>query len=245
MNVFTVFKALGPIDARNLHRDSMLRWMLFGPLAIAIIFRYLWPWATTQVQGQFGLDLRAYYLLLYGFLVLMCPVMYGIVGGFLLLDERDDRTLTALQVTPLPLTHYAAYRMSTPALIGILITPLALWIIGVHDLSLPEMVLVALVAAPLAPLTMFFLAVYAANKVQGLALVKASGFVLMVPLVAWFVSMPWQLAFGLAPTYWPVKVYWALAAGEPDTWFYVLVGIGLQLVLLYGLRRRFKKVMYR
>ncbi len=245
MNVFTVIKALGPIDGRNVRRDSMLRWMLWGPVFIAAAFRFLWPWVVTRVQAQTGLDLRPYAPLIYGYLVLMCPVIYGMVVGFLLLDERDDHTLTALQVTPLPLIHYAAYRMSLPALMGVVMTPFALVLIGAPEVSLAGMLLAALAAAPLAPMTMFFLAVYAANKVQGLALIKASGVFLIIPLAAWFVPMPWQIAFGLMPTYWPVKVYWALAAGELGAWFYAVAGLCLQLVLVYGLLRRFKKVMYR
>jgi fluoroquinolone transport system permease protein len=34
------------------------------------------------------------------FVLLMTPMLAGIVVGFLLLDQRDDQTLTALQVTP-------------------------------------------------------------------------------------------------------------------------------------------------
>ena len=33
-------------------------------------------------------------------LLLITPVLYGMVIGFLLLDQRDDQTLVALQVTP-------------------------------------------------------------------------------------------------------------------------------------------------
>lgn len=41
-------------------------------------------------------------------------MVFGVVTGFLLLDERDDRTLTALQVTPLPLRAYIFYRVTVP-----------------------------------------------------------------------------------------------------------------------------------
>ncbi len=40
-------------------------------------------------------------------------------------------------------------------------------------------------------------------------------------LVAWFVAMPLQLAIGIVPTYWAMKMIWAAAAGER------VVGYGL------------------
>jgi fluoroquinolone transport system permease protein len=35
------------------------------------------------------------------------------------------------------------------------------------------------------------------------------------PLVAYFVPMPWQALFGIIPTFWPAKLYWAFLSGEP------------------------------
>lgn len=245
MNALTVLKALGPIDGRNLRRDSMLFWMLFGPLFMALALRFLLPWAAAGVQRQWALDLRPYFPLLFGFLILLCPVIYGIVVGFLLLDERDDHTLLALQVTPLPLSHYAVYRISVPVLVGILITPLALWIAGDNSLTTPQMLFVAAASAPMAPLYMFFLAVFAANKVQGLALMKATNIFLMAPVAVWFVPMPWQLLLGVLPPYWPVRLYWMLAAGEPGIWLYAGAGFFVQTMFVFALWQRFNKVMHR
>lgn len=245
MNALRVVKTLGPIDGRNLLRDPMLRWMLLAPLLLAGGFRFLLPWAMQRLGAQFGVDLRPYQPVIYGYLVVMNPVLFGMVVGFLLLDERDDRTLTALQVTPLTLSQYAAYRIGLPMLIALGLTPLLLRLVGDTTLSWPAMLLVSLVAAPLAPIFMLFLAAFAPNKVQGLALTKGAGIILFVPVVAWFVALPWQWLLGLAPTYWPVKVYWLLAAGTPSAWLTSLVGLGWQAGLIALLFRRFNQVMVR
>jgi len=72
----------------------------------------------------------------------------------------------------------------------------------------------AAAAAPLAPAWALFLAAFAANKVQGFALMKAAGIVNWPPVIAWFVSADLRRLFGICPTYWPVEVYWELAAGR-------------------------------
>ena len=87
--------------------------------------------------------------------------------------------------------------------------------------------------------------VFATNKVQGFAIVKASGVFIILPLVAYFVDMPWQLIFGLLPTYWPLKVYWLLDAGQSGAWIFILVGLAYQLLLISVLLRRFNRVMRR
>lgn len=244
MNALTIIKTLGPIDGRNTRRDPMLRWMLFAPLFLALIFRFVLPWAVQLAAVNFGVDVRPYLPLFYAYIALLIPVLYGAVVGFLLLDERDDRTLLALQVTPLPLAGYAAYRIGVPMALSLLLTPPTFWVVGVPGLSLLEMVVTAVAAAPLAPIYMLLLAAFAANKVQGFALMKGLGIFLIVPLAVWFVPMPWQLALGLLPTYWPVKVFWLLWAGQ-SIWGFMIVGLLYQSLLVAWLFRRFQKVISR
>lgn len=222
----------------------MLRWMLFAPLFLALIFRFVLPWAVQLAAVNFGVDVRPYLPLFYAYIALLIPVLYGAVVGFLLLDERDDRTLLALQVTPLPLAGYAAYRIGVPMALSLLLTPPTFWVVGVPGLSLLEMVVTAVAAAPLAPIYMLLLAAFAANKVQGFALMKGLGIFLIVPLAVWFVPMPWQLALGLLPTYWPVKVFWLLWAGQ-SIWGFMIVGLLYQSLLVAWLFRRFQKVISR
>jgi len=245
MNAIRVVKTLGPIDGRNLVRDSMLRWMLLAPLLLALGFRFLLPWAMAGIGARFGVDLHVYLPIVYAYLVVITPVLFGMIVGFLLLDERDDRTLTALQVTPLTLNQYATYRIGVPMLISLAVTPLMLRVVGDTTLTWPAMLLVSLVAAPLAPIFMLFLAAFAPNKVQGLALTKGAGIILFVPIAAWFVATPWQWLLGFAPTYWPAKVYWLLAADAPTTWVFTLLGLGWQILLIGLLFRRFNQVMVR
>ncbi len=244
MNALTIIKTLGPIDGRNTRRDPMLRWMLFAPLFLALIFRFVLPWAGQLAAANFGVDIRPYLPLFYAYIALLIPVLYGAVVGFLLLDERDDRTLLALQVTPLPLAGYAAYRIGVPMALSLLLTPPTFWVVGAPGLSLLEMVVTAVAAAPLAPIYMLLLAAFAANKVQGFALMKGLGIFLVVPLAAWFIQMPWQLLLGLLPTYWPVKVFWLLWAGQ-DVWGFMIAGLIYQSILVALLFRRFQKVISR
>lgn len=238
-----IVKSLGPIDLRNLWRDELLSWMIFLPLGMFPAVRLLVPYLSTQIARQFGFDLAPYYTLIQSLLVICMPMVYGVLIGFLLLDQRDDRTLCALQVTPLTLGGYLAYRISLPIVLSVGVTLLMLPLAGLEPLGWKALIAVTLLASPLAPLFALFFGVFAENKVQGFALNKGAGVFILLPLVAYFVPGGWQWVFGLLPTFWPAKFYWMIQSGEPGAWLAFLIGIAYQVLLLVVLLRRFNRLV--
>lgn len=245
MQTLRVLRALGPIDARSVQRDPLLRWTIVLPLLLALAARWFFPLMVARLGALFGADMLPYYPPMMGVaLLLLPPLLVGMVVGFLLLDQRDDQTLVALQVTPLPLAGYLAYRIAVPLLLSMLVSAAVLPLAGMARMGPLPLLAVALTAAPLAPIAALFLASFAGNKVQGFALTKVSGILLIPPLAAYFVESGWQHAFGLLPTYWPARLYWGAQAGESDLWFYLGAGLLYQGVLLALLLRRFERVVH-
>jgi fluoroquinolone transport system permease protein len=244
MNILQVWRALGPIDVRNVRRDPLLRWLVVLPLAAALAARWFLPSLLAQVEAFMQIPLLPYYppFMAYA-LLLLGPMLAGVVVGFLLLDQRDDRTLFALQVTPLSLNNYLAYRLALPVLIGLLLSLVVLPLSGLVQLNLLHLLAVALAAAPLAPLFSLFLAAFAANKVQGFAIQKGLGVVMLPPVIAYFVPAPWHLLFGLVPTYWPAQVLWQAQSGSGQLWLFLSVGLLVQGLLLWFLLRRFNRLL--
>jgi fluoroquinolone transport system permease protein len=240
-----VVKGLGPIDARTVGRDSLLRGMIALPLVIGVLARFAVPILMRRIGEVLAFDLQAYHApIMSSALLLIAPATCGLAVGLMLLDQRDDRTLMALQVTPLPLKSYLAYRLAAPMLVSLGMTVVAFPIAGLASAGMVAVLLAALTAAPLAPLVALGLAAFAENKVQGLALLKGASVVLAAPLVALFAPAGWQWAFGAAPTYWPARLYWALGAGAPDWWVYLAAGLAYQGLLLVLVLRRFNRVMW-
>jgi len=243
------FEALGPVDARNVARDPLLRWMLVLPLFFALLFRVVAGLATDWLAG-YGIALEAYHPLIASFIVLIAPMICGVVVGFLLLDQKDDGTLHALRVTPLTPGAWLAYRLAGPMALSVLLTPIMLTASGLSDVGLGGQLLAGVVAAPLAPAFTLFLAAFARNKVQGFALMKASGVVNWPPILAWFVDGPWHGVFGLVPTYWPARLYWSLEgspqpASPGDVAIQALVGLVYPAVLTVLFYRRFNRTLQR
>jgi len=246
MNAMTAFRILGPIDIRNVARDSSLKWMVFLPLLTALIIRWGLPPLTDRLLEEYGFDLTRYYpVIMSYFVVALCPMIFSTLMGFVLLDERDDQTLTALQVTPLSLNSYFAYRITLPIVLTVTLLFVIFPLAGVGVLAPSRILITAIAAAPTAPMFALFLGSVAQNKVQGFALMKLAGLPLLLPTFAFFVDTAWEYAFGIIPTYWPMKVYWMLEAGEPGIWPVVFVAVAYQLILTWVLLRRFNVVMHR
>lgn len=236
-----LLRRLGPVDARNVARDPLLLWIALLPPAMALATRLGVPPLARLLRGALGFDLAPLLPLLLAGFALLAPTMVGMVVGFLLLDERDDRTLSALLVTPVAPAAYLGYRLLLPTLVGLASTLLCLPLAGLLPLSPATLLAVALLSAPSAALLALLLATFADNKVAGLALLKLLNVLLMLPLLAYFVAAPWQWLAGIFPSYWAAKALWlavegrsalpALAAGA--------VVNGAALVLL-ALRYRFE-----
>jgi fluoroquinolone transport system permease protein len=247
MNALNVLRSLGPIDVRGIRRDSMPSYTAFMPLGLALLVRFGLPLIRDQLLNRTGLDIEPFYFLVMSyFIVMLSSALVGMAIGFLLLDERDNQTLLALQVSPLSMRNYVAYRISVPVLLSVVLVLVAYPLAGLGNLTFWQQVIVALTAALSAPLWMLFLGGFAANKIQGFALVKATGFILLfLPMIAYFITSGWRWAFGVLPTFWPLKIYWLYATGEPVVWPYIIVAVVFQLALLALLLRRFLQVIYR
>lgn len=228
MRLIRALRVLGAVDLRNVLRDPLLAWVVLYPFVLALALRFGVPPLAGWLDRNGSFDLLPYYPLLASFVVGMAPGMVGTVVGFLLLDERDERTLTAVLVSPLPLEHYLLYRLGLPTTLGLLVTLAVYPLAGLAPLRWDHLLVASGLAALSAPITALFLGTFAQNKVSGFAFVKILNGLNMLPVLAWFLPMPRQLAMGLLPTYWPMKLVWEAADGRLGG---ALAGAGLAVNL--------------
>lgn len=240
MNLARAIRVLGPIDARNVGRDPLLKWVVLYPFLVALALRFGVPPLAAWLQARTGFALEPYFPLLASSLIGLAPGIVGTVIGFLLLDERDERTLTALLVTPLPLPGYLLYRIAIPTLLGFAVTLVAYPLAALAPLPAGSLVVAAALGGFTAPFTALFLAGLADNKVTGFALMKILSTINLLPLAGWFLDLPAQLLAGLVPGYWPMKVVWVAAAGG-DITLWAVAGLVVNVAAVAGCLALFRK----
>jgi fluoroquinolone transport system permease protein len=209
-----VFRALLYADSRSLWRDPLLGWIVALPLGVALLLKLLIPEADRALFEARAFELEPYYPLIMGGYVMTAPAIVGMVIGFLLLDERDARTLSALRVTPLSMQVYLTYRIVLPIVIGTASTLVGYPLVGVARLPFVTLVVIATLAAFSAPIMALVLAAAAPNKVAGFAVVKVLSGLNLLPLAAFFVPPPLQFLAGIFPGYWAMRALWSAASGQ-------------------------------
>jgi fluoroquinolone transport system permease protein len=235
-----VMAAYGRNDLRNIRRDSLLTGVAVGPFMYAAAM-WLLPALTRYLDRDHGFDLVPYHALVLSAFIVIGPVaVLGAVCGLILIEDKDQRTLAALRVTPAPPASYPLYRAATTVAATALSLTAAMALTGQVELrivlaSIPITVLCGLNAAAVG----FALAALSRNKVEALALIRAIGLLLFgLPLVPYFYDHPAVITFGLIPTYWPAKAFWEVWDGG-DPWPALAAGTAYTGAIAWWLLRRF------
>jgi fluoroquinolone transport system permease protein len=192
------FARLLASDAMSICRDPMLAFAIVLSTTPALAMLRWSGIMDAAVSQRFGIAEFSRYV---APVALLVPAsLIGWVTGFLLLEDRDDGPLLALDVTPVGKVGFLCYRVAVTTLVVAALTLMATTVVT-PTLGWPARTVVALLVAAAAVLSAIVLPALARNKVEGLALTKLTNFACVVPLVA-IVPSPWRYAAGVIPTFW-------------------------------------------
>lgn len=222
---------LSKFELKNLVRDRMTAVMILYPLMLGWLGKYLID--NQMVEGQ-----------VLGVIAMMVSLMvgfaYGAMAGFSLLDDRDDQVLTSIRISPVPLAFYIWFKIIFIYVIAVLAGFFLMWFIGDFTLSAGEILLVSMLSSLQVPIVAFLVNAFAHNKIEGFITMKASGFLLLLPIGSFFFLDAKEWLFSFAPGHWAGKALQyslmrpLIDAGlvEMNLNFYQYVGIGFLYNLL-------------
>lgn len=249
MALTRTFGKLGRNDARIISRDTFLVTMALYLLGVMGVLRYLLPWLNDDLATRDGVNvtLSTYYPMFVAYMaVFNGALLGGMIAGFLLLEERENDTIRAMMVTPISVPTYLLYRVVSPTLYGFgLVFAQLLILSNLAPLPTWQMFVIALGSSLTASITALFFGTFAQNRVQGFALMKITGIAGLIIGGAWFVNTPLQYLFGLFPPYWVSKAYWLALDGNSWWGGALLLGIVLQVAVVWWLTGRFSATIYR
>lgn len=81
-----------------------------------------------------------------------------------------------------------------------------------------------------------FLAAYAGNKVESIAILKVTGIVFFLPMLSFFAAAPWHYPLGIIPMYWPTQVLFLERAAW---WPHLIIGVVVHALFLRAFVARF------
>ncbi|WP_196260939.1 hypothetical protein [Pelagibacterium limicola] len=198
MSSIAPFAALARADFANIARDPLLAGGAVMSLLPALLLAFFGHALETFGIDQFGY--AGFARAASAFALMLPPALLGWIFGFLLIEDRDDGVLLALEITPLGKTGFIAYRLAAALCLTLIVLFASLPLI-LPDESPAFVLAVALVAGMHAMTTCLFLVGFAANKVEGLALTKLVNIAMLAPLLS-LAPAPWRWIGGIVPPFW-------------------------------------------
>lgn len=220
-------------DFKNILRDPMLKLILFLPLFIPFVLHFILIRANTLIPFYFpDFTLSKYYDLILGIILLITPMLYGAVIGFILLDERDEQILTYISVTPLTKTGHLAFKVLSSMVISFFLTFYTAYAVNLLPIKILHLIPIAFMAAIETSIIALFLAAFSNNKVEGLVYGKALGIVFVAPAIGYFFKSKWSYLAGIFPPYWIGQAFVASYQNQLNYWIFISGGIGIHLLFL-------------
>jgi fluoroquinolone transport system permease protein len=230
--------SLALADLKNWVRDPLLVYIGLAPVLLGIAARFAVPAVTESLGGT--VDLAAYYPELSAALGLFGPAIIGFAVGFLILEDREQGTVVALSLTPLTGRGYLAYRLAVTLALSVVAAAVVFPLAGLVSVGPLALAGVALVGGLFGPVTALLLAGLSANTIEGIAVSKFLGFLVMVPVGVLAVApAPWVHLAGVFPPYWPALALVRASTGGGAILPPLVVGACYQTGVLALLARRF------
>ncbi len=194
---------------KNWVRDRMTRFMLIYPIIFGLFGRYLLP--EIAYMGDFFLE--AYADIVLAILAMFIPQIFGALLGFSLLDERDDNVMPTIRVSPLNLHQYFSFKIVMTLILSFLAAVFVIWFVDIGGLSWRNILLVSFLASLGTPINAFLINALSRNKIEGFAVMKGIGTLIVFPIIALFFTDAKEFFFAFVPAFWPVKAISSLIRG--------------------------------
>ena len=218
-------------DLKLIIRDSTLVMALFGPVAVMFSLFFL-PTIESLVNARFSFDPKPYRLFIVSFLSLIPGMLFSMIYGFIILDERDEEVIDFISITPLRKQGYLTYKLIMPMLLGagffllIIYGTSLIRLQPVHALGISA--LVALETA----IGILFLVVFSENKVEGLAFSKLLGIMYLAIPIVFFWNSGWHWLSAFLPPFWIAKAFIHSQSASMWIWVDLVAGVSVHMVVL-------------
>lgn len=180
----------------------MMRFMLIYPIISGLLGRYFLPW----LGNNYNFDFTPFADLILVILVLIIPITYGALIGFSILEDRDDNVLTSIRVTPLSIHRFLGFRLVAVYFICVIATIFVIYFSNIIRFPIKDLVTISLLASLEAPISGLLINCLAKNKIEGFAIMKAGGSIIIFPVIALFLNGVKELFFSFAPGFWTAKL---------------------------------------
>lgn len=222
-------------------RDPMMIFLIAYPIILALIVRIGVPYT----EDKFHFSLLPYYHIIIAALLLLTAAVTGGVIGFSILDDRDDKVLYAIDVSPVSFNLFMGFKFMMSFALTYISSILAVLIVDIGEIPLYALLLVTATTSLFSIVSAMFVNFFATNKVEGFAMMKAGAIIIIFPIVSMFFTDYKEFFFGFEPNFWSVKALSVAMLPNVDFnlgfWGYYSVGFIYVIALIILTFKIFKR----
>lgn len=229
----TIIKA----EFKGMFRDKMYAFFAVYPAIFGALGYFLVQWFEDKYPGGLGAPITAMML------IVVTGYVFGALIAFTLLDDKDDKVLMSLKITPINVKYYIYVKMIAGMIFGFIATLVLLLATNfLPDANFLTIIGVALLGAVQVPSVVLIVNSFSDNKVEGFVVMKLSGMVLLFPVIGFLVTGFAQRLLGVAPGYWAgALVEIELGADTGNTFLIFLAGVLYNILATWLLMKVYTK----
>ncbi len=196
------------IFVRQIFEDTMLAAVCAAAVLTAFFIRFGIPAIEDVLCGYFGREaiLEDFYLLFDLLLALVTPYLLCFASALMMLTEYDENMTSYLAVTPVGKKGYILSRLVFPAVITFIASVILILWFSLTGWHLEMVLAVCLLTCLLSVAAVLLLFVLSHNRVEGMAVGKLSGLLMLGLPVPFFLPSDIQYLFSPLPSFWIAKL---------------------------------------
>jgi fluoroquinolone transport system permease protein len=222
---------------RQIWKDDMLVVVCSAPLLAACFFRFGIPYVEKLLCGYFNkpVILADYYLLFDLFLSILTPYMFCFASSMVILTAYDENMTSYMAVTPVGRNGYLISRLAFPAVLSFLASILLMLWFTLTPWSLFMIIVTCLLTCFVSIVVSLLLVSFSHNRVEGMAVAKLSGLVMLGLPVPFFIMSGVQYLFSPLPSLWIARLC------MEHNYFFALPAVLTSVIWLWLLYRKFNQ----
>lgn len=245
-------------EMNNLLRDKMNLTMILYPFLMLIMSVWLFP-MLLEIEGASGQGMEITMVIVIMAFLGMGYIIGSALLGFSLLDNKDEKTLQTIAVTPLAKDGYIKFKIIYTYIIGVVSTIIIfsgtkLFAVDSYvletlngtvrlfdNITHLEILVMALVSSLLIPFLALTIVGLSKSKIEGFAYMKASGLLMLIPMLVLLEVFrgTGQYFLSLVPNFWAtqgviIKMLPFMFESGANIGYYGYMGIGAILCLTYS-----------
>lgn len=178
-------------------------------------------------------------------LIITAIVLSGMLIGLGIIEDKESRTISSLNVTPLTRGEYIVGKSLVGLFVTLIETYLILWIVQMTNIDYGMIFVISLISSLIAVLFGFIIGVTSSNQMSAIATIKLL-FLLISLSIGGAIVLPEHLQFLLywSPIYWTYLGLYKIVVGSAiwsQLWIYSLWIIGLTGVVFLLFKNKIRQ----